>query len=397
MIPRELSHLVKAMAEKMPVISITGPRQSGKTTLARMCFPDYDYVNLESPETRLLAMDDPKAFLKQRDRGLIIDEAQRLPDLFSYLQVISDERGKPGEFILTGSQNFLLKKNISQSLAGRVFISHLLPFSISELSVEALLPSEINEAMFRGFYPRLYDKQITPPLFYPSYSQTYLERDIGGLVSAHNMNLFRRFMELLAGRTGQLINFSALAVETGVDYKTIQSWCSLLEAGFMIFFLRPYFKNFSKRIVKSPKLYFYDTGLACNLLGIKSADELSRHWARGALFENMVTADIIKNLSNAGEQPSLYFWRDNKGVEIDILIPEALHMKVIEIKSGTTINTAFFSNLEKFEKYSDTPLAKFLVYGGEDIQNIKGATLLPWWDVKKITSSSAAAATGFVG
>ncbi|MEX1241460.1 MAG: ATP-binding protein [Cyclobacteriaceae bacterium] len=381
MIARQLSPLIIEMAWKMPIISITGPRQSGKTTLAKMCFPGYDYANLESPETRLAAMDDPKAFLKHHSGGLIIDEAQRFPELFSYLQVISDESGKPGEYIITGSQNFLLKQNISQSLAGRVFISHLLPFSISELTAANLLPPGVNEAIFKGFYPRLYDKDIAPGLFYPSYNQTYLERDIGGLISPQNVNLFRKFMELLAGRTGQIINFSALGIEVGVDYKTIQSWCSLLEAGFMIFFLRPYFKNFSKRIVKSPKVYFYDTGLACNLLGIRSAAELDRHWARGALFENMVISDIAKNYSNAGQQPSLYFWRENKGVEIDLLLPEALTIKAVEIKSGTTVNSSFFSNLEKFEKYSDTTLSKILVYGGDRRQTIKGTTLVPWKEV----------------
>lgn len=252
---------------------------------------------------------------------------------------------------------------------------------MSELSAGNLLPPDVNEAIFKGFYPRLYDKDIAPALFYPSYNQTYLERDIGGLVSPQNMNLFRKFMELLAGRTGQIINFSALGIEVGVDYKTIQSWCSLLEAGFMIFFLRPYFKNFSKRIVKSPKVYFYDTGLACNLLGIKSAAELTKHWARGALFENMVISDIAKNYSNAGQQPSLYFWRDNKGVEIDLLLPEALTIKAVEIKSGTTVNSSFFSNLEKFERYPGTALSKILVYGGDRRQTIKGTTIVPWREV----------------
>ena len=385
MIQREISKIITGMAQKMPIISITGPRQSGKTTLAKLCFPHYEYVNLESPDTRQAAIEDPKAFLRQHNTGLIIDEAQRLPDLFSYLQVLSDDSGKAGEYILTGSQNFLLKKNISQSLAGRVFVSHLLPFSTSELLAENLLPTDLNEAIFKGFYPRLYDRDIAPLLFYPSYNQTYLERDIAGLVSVQNMNSFRKFMELLAGRTGQMINFSALSIEVGVDYKTIQSWCSLLEAGFMIFFLRPYFKNFSKRLVKTPKVYFYDTGLACNLLGIKSAGEVAKHWAKGALFENMVIADVIKNGYNAGQQPSVYFWRDNKGLEIDLLITEALGMKAIEIKSGTTINTNFFTNLEKFEKLTDMPLSKFIVYGGDTRQSRKGTSVFPWKEVSGIT------------
>lgn len=378
MIKRDLAPLILKMAGKMPILSITGPRQSGKTTLAKACFPDYTYVNLESPETRLEATVDPKAFLKQHKRGLIIDEAQHLPELFSWLQVLSDESGKTGEYILTGSQNFLLAQNISQSLAGRVFISHLLPFSISEISAANLLDGDVNEVMLKGFYPRVFDKDIDPQLFYPSYNQTYLERDIAGLVSSQNMSLFRKFMELLAGRTGQMINFSALAVEVGVDYKTIQSWSSLLERGFMIFFLRPWHINFSKRIVKTPKLYFYDTGLACNLLGIRSSDELKKHWARGALFENMVISDIKKNLAHRAEQTPLYFWRDNKGVEVDLLLEGPLGTKVVEIKSGSTINASYFSNLEKFEKYSDRPLSKFIVYGGSENKNMKNTKIATW-------------------
>lgn len=378
MIERQIAPLIVEMAGKMPLISITGPRQAGKTTLAKICFPDYQYANLESPETRLTATTDPKAFLTQHEKGLIIDEAQRYPELFSYLQVISDESGRSGEFILTGSQNFLLKKNITQSLAGRVFVSHLLPFSIAELTAARRLADNVNECMLKGFFPRVHDKDIAPALFYPSYNQTYLERDIGGLVAPQNINLFRKFMELLAGRTGQMINFSALAVEVGVDYKTIQSWCSLLEAGFMIFFLRPYFKNFSKRIVKSPKLYFYDTGLACHLLGIRSPEELSRHWARGALFENLIIADLAKDFSNAGQRAPFYFWRDSKGTEIDLLIPGVSHLTVIEIKSGTTINPGFLSSLERFQRYADTPLTKFIIYGGDLKQRVRDVTVLPW-------------------
>lgn len=384
MIERELTDRIRQMAEKMPMISITGPRQSGKTTLVKACFPDYGYVNLESPETRLAATADPKAFLKQHTRGLIIDEAQRFPELFSWLQVISDESGKTGEFILTGSQNFLLKENISQSLAGRVFVSHLLPFSISELAAAKLLGDDADEIIHKGFYPRIYDRDIPAELFFPSYNQTYLERDIGGLVSSQNMNSFRKFMELLAGRTGQMINFSALAIETGVDYKTIQAWCSLLETGFMIFFLRPWFENFSKRIVKNRKVYFYDTGLACNLLGVRSPDELKNHWARGALFENMVIADIKKKLLHTSDPTNLYFWRDNKGVEIDLVIAGALQTKVVEIKSGTTINSSYFSNLDKMQKYADRPLSKFIVYGGDQPQSIRGTMILPWKDAAKI-------------
>ena len=384
MIARSLQPILLKMAEKMPIISITGPRQSGKTTLSKLCFPDYDYVNLESPEVRQAALEDPKRFLRTHKRGLIIDEAQRLPDIFSYLQVLSDESGKSGEYILSGSQNFLLMKNISQSLAGRVFVSYLLPFSMQELSNAKLLDEGLDKLLLKGFYPRLYDKDIEPALFYPSYNQTYLERDIGGLVHANNINAFRKFMELLAGRTGQLVNFSALSIEVGVDYKTIQSWCSLLEAGFMIFFLRPFHENYSKRIVKSPKVYFYDTGLACNLLGIKSTEDVAKHWARGSLFENMVIADCMKGFYNKGLRPPAYFWRDSKGLEIDLILEGPSGIKAIEIKSGTTINTDFFSNLEAFGKLTGHSISTYLVYGGNSVTERRETMVLPWLETERL-------------
>jgi predicted AAA+ superfamily ATPase len=380
MIKREIGTILLEMAKKMPIISITGPRQSGKTTLARQCYPDHDYVNLESPETRLVASEDPKAFLNNHRKGLIIDEAQRLPELFSYLQVISDENGKAGEFIITGSQNFSLMRSLSQSLAGRVFTSHLLPFSLRELKQARQLPKNVNELIIKGFYPRLYDKEIEPTLFYPSYEQTYLERDIAGLVNPTNLNAFRKFMQLLAGRTGQLINFSSLSIEVGVDYKTIQSWCSLLETGFIIFFLKPFHKNFSKRIVKSPKVYFFDTGLACSLLNIKSSADLEKHWARGALFENMVVADRLKNFFNTGQKPPVFFWRDNKGLEIDLLIEEANRLQAIEIKSGTTLTTDYLKNIDRFRKLVGDAVDTYVVYGGDTALSQKNTTILPWYN-----------------
>lgn len=383
MIQRDLTPLIQKMAGKMPVISITGPRQSGKTTLARHCFPDYTYVNLESPETRLFATEDPKAFLRQHQTGLIIDEAQRVPELFSYLQVASDESGRTGEYIVTGSQNFMLLRSISQSLAGRVFLTHLLPFSIHELAQAGQRPQTADEAMVKGFYPRLYDKDIAAPLFYPSYIQTYLERDIGDLVNPGNLLAFRKFMALLAGRTGQLTNFSSLGIEVGVDYKTIQSWCSLLETGFIIFFLRPYHRNFSKRIVKTAKVYFHDTGLAANLLGITSAANLQNHWARGALFENLVIADTLKGFYHRGQRPPVFFWRDSKGLEVDLIIEEGATLKAVEIKSGATVTPAFFTNLQRFAKLADGPLETSVVYGGETTQSLRGTRVLPWWQTER--------------
>jgi predicted AAA+ superfamily ATPase len=384
MIKRELEPIILQMAQKMPIVSISGPRQAGKTTLAKMCFPHYRYVNLESPETRLAAVEDPKGFLRNNGHGLIIDEAQRVPELFSYLQAISDETGRPGEYILTGSQNFLFMRTISQSLAGRVFLTHLLPFSLHELDSAGRRPSGANNLMVQGFYPRLYDKQIEPGFFYPSYSQTYLERDIASLVHAGNLIRFRKFMELLAGRTGQLINFSALGVEVGVDYKTIQSWCSMLEASFIIFFLRPFHRNFSKRIIKSSKIYFYDTGLACHLLGITTAADVERHWARGALFENLVIADYMKDFFNRGVRPPLYFWRDNKGVEVDLLMEEAGTLKAIEIKSGTTVTGDYFTNIGKFSEMSGGDVTGYVVYGGDETSRRSNGMVLPWFEKDRV-------------
>ncbi|MEZ5031429.1 MAG: ATP-binding protein [Saprospiraceae bacterium] len=384
MIHRDLTPVIQQMATKMPVISITGPRQSGKTTLARHCFPDYTYVNLESPETRLFATEDPKAFLQQHKTGLIIDEAQRVPELFSYLQVISDASGQPGEYILSGSQNFMLLRSITQTLAGRVFLSHLLPFAIRELKQAGQALEDADQTMVTGFYPRLFDQDIPPNLFYPSYVQTYLERDIADLVSARNLLPFRKFMQLLAGRIGQLINFSSLGIEVGVDHKTIQSWCSLLEAGFIIYFARPYHRNFAKRIVKTPKVYFHDTGLAAHLLGITSAADLTHHWTRGALFENLVMAETLKTFYNVGAQPPVYFWRDNKGLEIDLIVETGTGLTAVEIKSGTTVTPSFLTNLRKFDQIADIPLEKMIVYGGNDQVVLNDIQVIPWRNVSSI-------------
>ncbi|MFM8347898.1 MAG: ATP-binding protein, partial [Bacteroidota bacterium] len=275
MITRLMQPLVREMAGKMPVLSIMGPRQSGKTTLARSCFPSHRYLNAESPETQQLLSADPRGMLSPSDgSGVILDEVQRMPELMSWVQVLSDEAGKPGQYILTGSQNLLVKKGISQTLAGRVFISELLPLSMAELTIDGRLPLDPDAFILSGGYPRLFNAGIDPALFYPSYIQTYIERDVAGLVMPQNLIAFRRFIGLLAGRTGQLVNFSSLAIETGVDIKTIQAWCSLLQSAYLIFFLQPFHSNHSKRLVKTPKVYFHDTGVACSVLGIRSASDL---------------------------------------------------------------------------------------------------------------------------
>ena len=367
------------MAAKMPLISITGPRQSGKTTLAKQCFPEYDYMNLENPDVFATAKSDPRLFLSQHKKGLIVDEVQLMPELFSYLQTISDENNKSGEFILTGSQNFLMSEKISQSLAGRVFVTHLLPFSVEELKKSDEWNDNFNQFIFKGFYPRIYDKDISPDLFYPSYIQTYAERDIRQIINVSNLNSFQRFMRLVAGRTGQLLNYSSIANELGHELKTIKSWFNILETSFVIFFLQPHHKNYSKRLVKTPKLYFYDTGLACSLLGIKNENEINLHWAKGALFENMIIADIMKNYLNRAQIPSMFFWRDSTGNELDCLIEESLRVKCLEIKTSTTLHPDFFKGLNFYKNLSNSDEENlYLIYGGAKNVSRKEATVLSW-------------------
>jgi predicted AAA+ superfamily ATPase len=377
MIEREISAKIKLMASKMPIISIAGPRQSGKTTLAKMCFPDYKYANLENPDTMEEAMSDPRLFLNNGGKGLIIDEIQNYPKLLSYIQTISDEHNQPGEFIITGSQNLLISEKISQSLAGRVFVTCLLPFSLTELSETDFKMENFEKYIKTGFYPRVYSKKIDPELFYPSYIQTYAERDLRQIVNVSNLFSFKKFMKLAAGRIGQLLNYNSIATELGIDLKTVKSWFSILETSFIVFFLQPHHRNFSKRLIKTPKLYFYDTGLACSLLGIKKESDLKSHWARGALFENMVIADLCKNYFNKAIQPPLYFWRDNTGNEIDCLIDDGANIKCIEIKSSTTISSDFFKGLNFYQKLDETSLA-YLVYGGHANTKRKEASVVSW-------------------
>jgi uncharacterized protein len=385
MIQREISEKIKFMAGKMPVISITGPRQSGKTTLAKMCFPDYDYVNLENPDTLDDAISDPRLFLSRHKKGLIIDEIQNYPDLFSYIQTISDDNNRVGEFILTGSQNFLLSSKISQSLAGRVYVTHLLPFSLSELQTADLKTNSFEEYIFQGFYPRLYDRGIPAPLFYPSYIQTYTERDVRQLINVSNLHLFQKFMRLAAGRTGQMLNYSNISNDLGVDLKTVKSWFSILEQSFIVFFLQPHHQNFSKRLVKTPKLYFYDTGLVCSLLGIDNPADIELHWAKGALFENMIISDMMKNYFNRVKSPPMYFWRDNTGNEIDCLIQDGTTMKTVEIKSSTTIHSDFFKGLKHYQKLNNSS-APYLVYAGKQEMMRKEAEIVSWSNTRKITN-----------
>lgn len=403
-IKRKLVKELKVLAKQFPVISVCGPRQSGKTTLAKMAFKNYKYVNLEDISERRFAESDPKEFLdsKLNEKGVILDEVQNVPDLLSYIQVHVDKYEKPGFFILTGSQNLLLNEKISQSLAGRVAILTLLPFSIEELKSketstlnvssdnvkESILSDNYLTAILKGFYPRVLARKYSALKWYPSYIQTYIERDVRQIKNIANLSLFQNFIELCAGRIGQLLSVSSLANDCGITVSTVNSWLSILEASYIIFLVRPYHKNFSKRIVKFPKLYFYDTGLACSLLGIKKEEELLKHYLRGGLFESFVFSELMKHEYNLGERPRIYFWRDSIGHEVDCIIEKDQKMFPLEIKSSKTINLSFFDELKRWNKISGTnPEDNFLIYSGDENAKRKSGRVLGWRSINKIFNS----------
>jgi len=388
MIKRELAQSLLTQSKKIPVIALTGPRQSGKTTLVKSLFPDYSYLNLEFPDVRSRAFEDPRLFLQSNAKGLVLDEVQRAPELFSYIQGIVDETQKPGQFILTGSQNFLLLEKISQSLAGRVSLFNLLPFSFQEIHSKFPIAENYLPTLFKGAYPRLYDQSLEPYEWYPSYIQSYIERDVRQILNVKDINKFQTFVKLCAGRIGQLFNASSIATEIGVDYKTVQSWLSILEASFIIFLLPPYYKNFNKRLVKSPKLYFYDTGLACSLLGIHSAEDLLTHFLKGELFESFIMAELFKQKYHKNLQIDFYYWRDNAGHELDCLIEDGVQLHAVEIKSGTTIHPDFFKGLNFWQQLTGAEAKNcFLVYGGQDEQQRSQGHILGWNNSGKCINS----------
>ncbi|MDP2423934.1 MAG: ATP-binding protein [Bacteroidales bacterium] len=380
MIEREIAEKIKELAAKFPVVSLTGPRQSGKTTLIKSLFPDKAYVTLEDVDMRIFASSDPRGFLASYPNGAILDEVQRVPDLFSYLQGIVDQHGIAGEFILSGSQNFLLMESISQSLAGRAAILKLMPFSNRELTSTKFFSHGLEERIFTGGYPPIYDKDIAPSSFFSSYIQTYVERDIRQLKNIHDLGLFARFLKLCAARTGQLINFSSLAADCGISHFTAQSWLSLLQTSYIIYLLQPHHINFTKRLTKMPKLYFYDTGLACHFLNITESSQLKTHFMRGSLFENMVIMEIVKHYTNMGQEAPVFFWRDKTGNEIDCLIELTDGLQLIEIKSAHTFHSEFAKNIEYYEKLNqDKYLTRnFIVYAGDTAQQRTLFTLTPW-------------------
>ncbi len=353
---------------KYPVITITGPRQSGKTTLARHTFAGKPYANLENPVTRQFAEEDPVAFLGQYPQGAIIDEIQRVPELLSYIQVIVDEKRENGLFVLTGSQQFELMHGISQSLAGRTALLKLLPLSIAELATR--FSPGVDEMLFRGFYPRIYDQDIAPDQAYGDYFETYVERDLRQLVNVKNLSLFQRFVKLCAGRCGQLLNLNSLANDTGISHSTAREWMTVLEASYIVFLLQPFHANIGKRLVKSPKIYFYDVGLASWLMGIEEQRQIATHPLRGGLFENMCVMEALKYRYHRGKRNNLFFYRDSNGNEVDILYTKGEEILPIEVKSGQTITSAWFRNLKSFRTLlpGKSSLKSCLVYGGETEQ-----------------------------
>lgn len=379
---------LRTLAGQFKAVAVVGPRQSGKTTLVRMAFPDKAYVSLENPDTRRFAIEDPRGFIAGYPDGAILDEIQRTPDIFSYLQQVLDENKGKGRFIITGSNNFLLQENISQSLAGRVGYLYLLPLSIDELPKHKL---SVNEQIHKGFYPAIYDKngQTDVSKYYLNYIRTYIERDVRLIRNVTDLYTFERFLRLCAGRTGQLLNMNSLAVETGVDNKTIGAWLSVLEASFVVFRLQPYHKNYNKRIVKMPKLYFYDTGVASALLGIENPAQLALHPFRGGLFENMIIVDFLKSRYNKGNPNNLYFWRDSLGTEIDLLVEKANSLLPIEIKSGQTITDDYFKSMSAWLRISGMEKG-WVIYAGDEKQvRSNGITVLPLNEMERLLASSS--------
>ena len=383
MIQRQLYTKASQLLEKFPIIAITGPRQSGKTTFSKQLRPEYSYVNLEDITNREFAKNDPKGFLNTYKNGAIIDEIQYVPELFSYLQVFTDERNQVGEYIITGSQNFLLMQQISQSLAGRVALFTLLPLSLKELKDSEYSFSNWESYAVSGSYPRKILFDIDGRDYYANYLSTYVERDVRLLKNITNLDLFQKFIFLVAGRVGQLFNQSSLGNELGVDNKTINSWMSLLETSYIAYRLYPYHSNFNKRIVKTPKVYFYDTGLLSFLLGIKSEQEMSQHFAKGSIFENLIITEFLKNAYNKGDTPIFYFWRDHANNEVDLLIENYPKIDIYEIKSSTTIKMDFFKGLNHFKGLHSSVNA-YLIYGGTENQKRTEVNVIGWISTSSI-------------
>jgi len=380
MIERLAASRLEKLANTFRSVAVVGPRQSGKTTLCKTVFPNKQYASLENPDTLEFAVSDPRGFLGQFKNGAILDEIQKAPHLFSYLQQILDETKEKGLFILTGSNNFLLQENITQSLAGRIAYLQLLPLSLQELKIAKELNEEYSWQIFNGGYPEVIAQKISPTDWYPAYISTYVERDVRQIKNINDLSQFNKLLRICAGRTGQLLNISTISNDCGIDHKTVLSWLSILQSSYIIYLLKPYHTNFNKRIIKAPKLYFYDTGVACSLLGITNEQQILQHSAKGPLFENMIVSEMLKERFNVGLQDNLFFWRDKTGNEVDILLDDAGKLTSIELKSGETISQDFFKGLDYFSTLNSNPVKKLLIYGGKLAQNRSDGTVVKPWN-----------------
>jgi predicted AAA+ superfamily ATPase len=379
MIKRHIEDRALYFSKKYPVVTITGPRQSGKTTLVQTLFKDHEYYSLENPITRAQIQEDPSILFLPQGKKIIIDEIQRIPDLLSFIQVHSDTQKINGQFIITGSQSLLLSEKVSQTLAGRTAILKLLPLSLSEMkSLKQYSEDEYEDWLFRGFYPRIYDQNMVPADFFPFYFETYLQRDVREIQNVRDLNQFSNFVKLCAGRVGQLLDYSSLANDAGVSVNTARGWLSLLEASYVITLLNPYYKNLNKRIIKSPKLYFIDVGLASFLLDIQNPKQLSTHYLRGNLFENLIIVEILKRRFNNAQLSNLYFFRDSNKNEVDCIM-EDIELKAIEIKSAKSFSNSYIDGLKNFVKISEMKEGNgFVVYGGEGNFSFKDFNIISW-------------------
>ncbi|MCX5846800.1 MAG: ATP-binding protein [Deltaproteobacteria bacterium] len=379
MIDRIAEHTIRTLLRGFPVVTLTGPRQSGKTTLSKVLFSDRPYASLEDPDLRQAAQEDPRSFLGRFPDGAVLDEVQRCPDLLSYLQTIVDADGRMGLYILTGSQQFGLMSGITQSLAGRTAFVELLPFSIPELAHAGKLPTAADTMLLTGCYPPLYDRELPPSSWFGAYVTAYVERDVRQLLKIQELETFQRFVRLCAGRTGQLLNLSSLATECGITHNTAKSWISVLEASYLVFLLRPHHASFNKRLVKMPKLYFYDAGLVSWLLGIRTQEQMETHPLRGNIFETFIISELIKSRLNRGERPAVSFWRDSNGNEVDLIVEQGTKLMPIEIKSGKTLTRDSFAGLEKWCVLAGSVvMMPSLIYGGSEAYQHKGVSVLGW-------------------
>ena len=383
MIKRDIENTLHALLRKFPAINITGPRQSGKTTLVKKLGGGYNYLSLENPDIRLFAETDPRGFLRSAGDKFILDEAQYVPQLFSYLQEVLDNATENGKVILLGSQSFLMNQHISQSLAGRVASLKLLPLSYAEIKSTNVNSQDIDMLLFNGGYPRLYNENIEPMYFFPNYIETYLQRDVRLLRNIENLTTFTRFIKLCAGRIGSILDVSSLASDANVSVNTVKSWLSVLEASYILYFVQPYSGNVNRRLIKSPKLYFYDTGLVCSLLHIEQEKQLDTFYLRGNLFENFVFSELVKLRYNMGLPANYYFLRDSKGIEIDCIQELPDKVRFIEIKSSKTLSKEHIKNIVSMEKLF-THTEKFVVYSGQEVADFQNVEFVNWENIGKI-------------